>query len=95
MAEASDNSCSSEDDEYSDPLAAAVKKILLVQPSSASAERGFSLLQNAFSKQQEAALEETVETSVMLRYNDNKRTWNHEFCVGRGVAGGAKPSGTV
>ena len=50
---------------------------------------------NAFSKQQEAALEETVETSVMLRYNDNKRTWNHELCVGRGVAGGAKPSGTV
>lgn len=53
---------------------AAVKKILLVQLSSASAERVFSLLQNAFSKQQEAALEETVETSVMLRYNDNKRT---------------------
>ena len=39
---------------------AAVKKILFVQPSSASAERVFSLLQNAFSKQQEAALEETV-----------------------------------
>ena len=53
---------------------AAVKKILLVQPSSASAERVFSLLQNAFSKQQEAALEGTVETSVMLRYHDNKRT---------------------
>ena len=52
----------------------AVKKILLVQPSSASAERVFNLLQNAFSKQQEAALEETVETSVMLRYNDNERT---------------------
>ena len=52
----------------------AVKKILLVQPSSASAEQVFSLLQNAFNKQQEGALEETVETSVMLRYNDNKRT---------------------
>ena len=52
---------------------AAVKKILLVQPSSASAERVFSLLQNAFSKQQDAALEETVEASVMLRYNGNKR----------------------
>ena len=37
---------------------AAVKKILLVQPSSASAERVFSQLQNAFSKQQEGALEE-------------------------------------
>jgi hypothetical protein len=47
----------------------AVKKILLVQPSSASAERVFSLLQNSFNKQQDAALEETVEVSVMLRYN--------------------------
>ena len=52
----------------------AVKKILLVQPSSASAERVFNLLQNAFSKQQEATLEETVETLVMLHYNDNKHT---------------------
>ena len=54
---------------------APVKKILLVQPSSASAEQVFSLQQklNAFSKQQDAALEETVEASVMLRYNDNKR----------------------
>ena len=42
--------------------------------ASASAERVFSLLQNAFNKLQEGALEETVETSVMLRYNDNKRT---------------------
>ena len=52
----------------------AVKKILLVQPSSASPDRVFSLLQNAFSKQQEATLEETVKTSVMLGYNDNKHT---------------------
>ena len=76
---------------------AAVKKVFLVQPSSASAEWVFSLLQNAFSKQQEAALEETVETSVMLRYNDDKRTWNLELYVCRGLAGGAKhwPTGTV
>jgi hypothetical protein len=47
----------------------AVKKILLVQPCSASAERVFSLLHNAFNRQQDAALEETVEISVMLRYN--------------------------
>ena len=52
---------------------APVKKILLIQPSSASAERVFSILQNTFSKQQDAALEETVEASVMLRYNGNKR----------------------
>ena len=47
----------------------AVKKIMLVQPSSAPAERVFSLLQNAFNKQQDVALEETVEVSIMLRYN--------------------------
>lgn len=52
---------------------AAAKKILLVQPSSASAERVFSLLQGAFNRQQDAALEETVEASVMLRYNNNNR----------------------
>ena len=48
--------------------------MLELEWSSASAERVFSLLKNAFSKQQMAALEETVETSVMLCYNDNKRT---------------------
>ena len=53
---------------------AGVKKILLLQPSSASVEQVFSLLQNAFSKHQEAVLKETVEKSVMLSYNNNKRT---------------------
>lgn len=52
---------------------AATKKILVVQPSSASAERVFSYLQAAFNKQQDLALQETVEASVMLRYNSNKR----------------------
>ncbi|KAK3742871.1 hypothetical protein QZH41_007769 [Actinostola sp. cb2023] len=51
----------------------AVKKVLLVQPSSASAERVFSLMKNFFGNQQDAALEETVEASVMLRYNQNQR----------------------
>ena len=77
MAEASDNSCSSEDDEYSDPLeeaASAGARLSVPEKANISRKRVFSLLQNAFSKQQEAALEETVETSVMLRYNDNKRT---------------------
>ena len=74
MAEASDNSCSSEDDEYSDPLeeaASAGARLSVPEKASISRKRVFSLLQNAFSKQQGAALEETVETSVMLRYNDN------------------------
>ena len=51
----------------------AVKKVLLVQPSSASAERVFSLMNNFFGNQQDAALEETVEVAVMLRYNQNQR----------------------
>ena len=50
-----------------------VKKVLLVQPSSASAERVFSIMKNFFTNQQDAALEQTVEASVMLYYNQNQR----------------------
>ena len=48
-----------------------LKKILLVQPSSAAAERVFSLLSSHFSDQQERALEDNVETALMLSYNRN------------------------
>ena len=50
-----------------------VKKLLLIQPSSASAERVFSLLTNAFGSQQESALQDYLEASVTLRYNNAKR----------------------
>ena len=50
-----------------------VKKVLLVQPSFASAERVFSIMKNFFTNQQDAALEQTVEASVMLYYNQNQR----------------------
>ena len=50
-----------------------VKNLLLIQPSSASAERVFSLLTNAFGSQQESALQDYLEASVMLRYNNAKR----------------------
>lgn len=50
-----------------------VKKLLLIQPSSASAERVFSLLTNAFGSQQESPLQDYLEASVMLRYNNAKR----------------------
>ena len=50
-----------------------VKKLLLIQPCSASAERVFSLLTNAFGSQQESALQDYLEASVMLRYNNAKR----------------------
>ena len=52
---------------------AVVRKLLLVQPSSASGERVFSLMNHFFTHLQENALEETVEASVMLRYSNNKR----------------------
>ena len=45
------------------------KKILAVQPSSASVERVFSLLNLSFGEQQEQALQDYIEASVMLRYN--------------------------
>ena len=51
-----------------------VKTLLLIQPSSASAERAFSLLSNAFSSQQDSALEDYLEASVMLQYNNTKRS---------------------
>ena len=45
------------------------KLVLLVQPSSAAAERVFSLLQNSFSQRQSSSLEDYIETSLMLQYN--------------------------
>jgi hypothetical protein len=45
------------------------KKILLIQPSSAAAERVFSLLRNTFNEQQNSCLEDYLETSLMLQYN--------------------------
>ena len=47
----------------------AVRKLLLVQPSSAASERAFSLLATCFSDQQDSALEDYVEASMMLIYN--------------------------
>lgn len=52
---------------------ALVKKLLLIQPSSAAAERVFSLLSNAFTSQQDSALQDYLEASVMLRYNKATR----------------------
>ena len=51
---------------------AACQLVLLVQPSSAAAERVFSLLSNSFGDQQTSSLEETIETSIMLQYNYRK-----------------------
>ena len=45
------------------------KTDLLIQPSSAAAERVFSLLNNSFKENQARALEEYIEASIMLQYN--------------------------
>ena len=46
----------------------AFKKVLLVQPMSAAAERIFSILQR-FTAQQQSSLEDYIELSVMLQFN--------------------------
>ena len=47
----------------------AARKVMLVQPSSAAAERVFSLLKSTFNDQQASALQDYLETSTMLQYN--------------------------
>ena len=49
---------------------AAFKLLVLIQPSSAAAERVFSLLNASFSSSQTNSLEDYVETSIMLQYNN-------------------------
>lgn len=49
--------------------ASVAKKIMLIPVSSAAAERVFSLLKAAFSEQQDAALGDYLQASLMLRYN--------------------------
>ena len=48
---------------------AALRKVLLIQPSSAAAERVFSLLNASFSDQQEHSLQDYIELSLMFQYN--------------------------
>ena len=55
---------------------AVAKKVLLVQPSSAAAERVFSVMEALFNRQQDSALEDTVEASVMLSYNGSQQNVN-------------------
>ena len=44
-------------------------KLAVVQPSNASSERVFSLLNGLFSDRQQNALDDMINLSVMLRYN--------------------------
>ena len=45
--------------------------ILLIQPSSGAAERAFSILSNSFGEKQTKALQDYIETSVMIQYNES------------------------
>ena len=45
------------------------RAIFLLQPSSATTERVFSLLSNIFKENQLIALKDYISTSVMLQYN--------------------------
>ena len=49
---------------------AAATKLVLVQPSSAAAERVFSLLVTMFEDQQHDVLKDYVEAALMLRVNN-------------------------
>ena len=49
--------------------AKACKKILLIQPLSAASERVFSLLENSFQDSQAYAMQDYIEASIMLHYN--------------------------
>lgn len=42
---------------------------LLLQPSSAAVERAFSLLKASFGEQQDSALQDYVEASLLLQFN--------------------------
>ena len=49
--------------------ATAVCLVLLIQPSSAAAERVFSILSSSFGDRQDCSLQDYVESSLMLQYN--------------------------
>ena len=52
--------------------AVAACRVLLVQQSSAASKRVFSLLNASFDDQQEGALQDNLERTVMLQYNTLK-----------------------
>ena len=51
----------------------AAREAILIQPSSAAAERALSQLDWMFSEKQESSLEDYKKTSVMMRYNRIQR----------------------
>ena len=54
---------------------AAVQDVVLVQPSFAAAERVFSFLLGSFDPQQDNALNDYIQASLMLQYNSRSYTF--------------------
>jgi len=52
---------------------ACAQDLLLGQPSSATAERVFSILAQTFTKQQFSTLQDLIELQIMMRYHDRQR----------------------
>jgi hypothetical protein len=52
---------------------AVARKLILGQPSSAAAERVFSVLATSFSETQLSSLQDLIELVVMIKYNDSQR----------------------
>ncbi len=50
-------------------LSREASKIFLIQPSSASVERVFSLLKCTFRDHQDSSLQDYIEASLMLQFN--------------------------
>ena len=48
----------------------AARQIILIQPSSAALERVFSLLMNSFAERQNSSLQDYIEASIMMQYNN-------------------------
>ena len=59
----------------------AFKVALLIQPSSAAAERVFSLLSNSFTERQTRSMEDYIETSVMVQYNNRELSLSQALFV--------------
>ena len=52
---------------------ACAQDLLLGQPSSAAAERVFSILSQLFTKQQFSTFQDLIELQIMMRYHDRQR----------------------
>lgn len=52
---------------------ASVRKTILIQPSSAAAERVFSLMKASFNRSRDRALQDYIEASLILQYDKREQ----------------------